>query len=139
MSIVRTVAVQCPQCNKENVVRVWESVNSSLDPDEKKSLLEGNLNTYVCQGCSLRVLVPVPFMYHDMERRICVQFYPFEALRSPGFFTHFSPHGAISQQVSRDLNLPDYMRHRHIVFDMSELVRYIVFREQLLEQHSEAG
>ena len=137
MSMEKTIHVVCPQCAKENTVRVWESLNAAMDPEEKKALLEGNLNTYQCQGCGLRILVPVPFMYHDTDRRICVQFYPFDALRSPDFYQHFSPYGAVSRQVSRDLDLPEYMRNRHIVFDMGELVRYIVFREKIFSDWSE--
>lgn len=132
MSIVKKVAVLCPSCQLENIVSIWESLNVALDPEAKKSLLEGSLNTYQCKACEQKVLVPVPFMYHDMDRQICVQFYPFDALRKPDFFSHFALDGSISKQVSKGLNIPKYMRNRHIVFDMSELVRYILFREQLL-------
>lgn len=133
MSIERTISVRCPQCQTEDTAQVWESINASLDPDQRTALLEGNLNTFVCRVCGTKVLIPVAFMYHDMERRICVQYYPFEALRKADFFDHFALNGDISRKVSRDLNLPDYMRKRQIVFDMGELVRYIVFRERLYE------
>ena len=133
MSLERTIAVRCPKCQTEDTAQVWESINASLDPEQKSALLEGNLNTFICRSCGTKFLIPVAFMYHDMERHICVQYYPFEALHKAEFFAHFAINGDISKKVSKGLHLPDYMRKRQVVFDMAELVRYIVFRERLFE------
>ncbi len=133
MSEARTVAVRCPQCQAEDTAEIWESVNASLNPQQKDALLKGNLNTFVCRTCGTKFLIPVAFMYHDMERRICIQYYPFETMRKAEFFEHFAINGDISRKITQNLNLPEYMRRRQVVFDMSELVRYVIFRERLFD------
>lgn len=133
MSEGRTIAVRCPNCQAEDTAEIWESVNASLNPELKDALLKGSLNTFVCHTCGTKVLVPIAFLYHDMERRICIQYYPFEAMRKVDFFEHFAINGDISKKVSKDLRLPEYMLKRQVVFDMSELVRYVIFRERLFE------
>ncbi len=138
MSIEKTITIHCPKCSTETATRIWESVNASLDPDEKKALMQGTLNTFQCRGCGLKIFIPVAFMYHDMEKQICVQFYPFDLLDKPDFLDHFRLDGGISKRISRDLDLPPYMRNRHIVFDMGELVRYITFRESLYQHYAGA-
>jgi Zn ribbon nucleic-acid-binding protein len=140
MSVRETVEAKCPACNEESQVSIWRSMNVTLDPDAKELLLAGNVNVFQCPKCGYESLLDVDFLYHDMEKRFCVQFYPYERLSDDGFLANFTADGTLPEQVTGEtgpVSIPDkfaYMLHPHIVFEMGELVRYVAFRDRLAEQ-----
>jgi hypothetical protein len=75
-------------------------------------------------------------MYHDVENHYCVQYYPIGSIETPEFFKDFSGDGFLIGASSSKKLAPnslfassDYIFKPHIVFDIQELVRYIIFRE----------
>jgi len=57
----------CPRCGHTQDVKVWTSVNATLDPSLKQLLLSGRLNLFVCPKCRLVDIPPIDVLYHDME------------------------------------------------------------------------
>jgi predicted RNA-binding Zn-ribbon protein involved in translation (DUF1610 family) len=136
MSVRETVEVTCPACGAEAQATVWRSMNTTLDPDAKALLLAGSVNVFTCPKCRYESLVDTDFLYHDMEHRFCVQYYPFERLSDDGFLGHFTVTGEPDPDSPAAARLPEpagYLLRPHIVFEMGELVRYVAFRDRLIE------
>lgn len=128
--------IECPKCGAKQTETVWESINATINPDLKEKLIQGQINVFHCQKCREEAFVSIPLLYHDMTRKFCVQFYPFEWLRYDRCLEDFT--------WDADLNIPfpmpkytDFMKRTHIVFDMNELVRYVIFRDKLSEGNME--
>jgi predicted RNA-binding Zn-ribbon protein involved in translation (DUF1610 family) len=130
MSVRDTVEAKCPACGEESSVTVWRAINATNDPDARELLLAGSVNVFSCPKCRYESLLDIDLLYHDMERKFSVQYYPFERLADDGFLEAFDAEG----RLAGPLDLPgnaEYLRRPHIVFELGELVRYIAFRERL--------
>lgn len=136
MSIEEEITVTCPNCRITQRYFIWRSVNISVDPELRDWLLEGKINFFVCKDCDFTGYMPIDLMYHDMQRRICIQYYPFDKLQDEKFFHGFSPEGFYEVDSIRNVPNADYIRKAHVVFSMDELVRYMLFREMLYEYHN---
>jgi len=136
MSVKETVEARCPACGEESSTTVWRSMNVTQDPDAKELLLAGTVNVFQCPKCRYESLVDIDFLYHDMERKFCVQYYPYERLADDGFLANFTIGAEPAIAVPNGMQVKpgmDYLTHPHIVFEMGELVRYVAFRDRLFE------
>ena len=136
MSVRETVEAKCPACGEESQAEVWRSMNVTQDPDAKELLLAGTVNVFQCPKCRYESLLDVDFLYHDMERKFSVQYYPYERLSDDNFLANFTVEGTPALNLPESAPLPDrmdYLLRPHIVFEMGELVRYIAFRDRLYE------
>jgi len=135
MTRVGAQVIECPYCENKQEVTVWHSVNVSMHQDLKKRLLDMEINTYSCNKCGKKVFINTPLLYHDMEQKFCVQYYPAEMMKDPSFFRLFNPDGSFNMDTSKILELSeDYVLKPHIVFDMTELLRYVLFRDGIKEE-----
>jgi hypothetical protein len=100
------------------------------DPQAKTDLFDGKINIFECHSCGLKVLIPVPFLYDDAARELCVQFFPFQMVDNQEFYGGFAQNGMAAAEID-DPAAPEYVRSRHTVFEMGELLRYVIFRERL--------
>ena len=133
MTIKRLVEIKCPKCQTKVETMIWDSLNVAVDPKAKKDLLEGKINLFECSKCDYKELLPVSFLYHDMENDFCVQYYPFERIGDRDFFDEFTK----DARLKIDFPVPEHLKHAaylkapHIVFSLEELVRYVIFRDRL--------
>lgn len=74
MSKHRFVKVKCPKCGSEIDASVWDSVNVDLDHAEKTKVLNGTFFQVTCQNCNYVSNLDYPCLYHDMAKRIMVQY-----------------------------------------------------------------
>jgi predicted RNA-binding Zn-ribbon protein involved in translation (DUF1610 family) len=133
MTLEEPKNIECPECGTKQMVTIWRSLNVTTDPEIKNALFDGKINVFECDKCGYSGFIPVPLMYHDMNKKICVQYYPFELLDHDEFFVQFDAEGGLNTKTFADINLPEYIRKQHIVFDMDEMIRYIDFRDRLSE------
>lgn len=137
MSVQETIDFQCPKCNTKSPLTVHRSINATSNPELRQALIEGKINFFSCSHCDQRGYVLVSLLYHDMERGFLVQYHPFPAVRSSEFLKQFDTHGRakldLAQLGGRLNRRLHYFTDIHIVFDMAELVRYIIFREKLYD------
>lgn len=136
MSVKESIEAKCPQCGTDSQTTAWRSINTRLDPEARELLLANNVNVFRCPKCGYESLVDIDLLYHDPDRRFCVQFYPFERVGDDRFLENFTHDNEPAVRVPEGMNLPErmsYVAHPHIVFDMGEMVRYIAFRERLDE------
>ena len=133
MSHRTTVEIPCPKCQDKQSVDVWDSINVTLDPSMRQQLFDGKINGFVCEKCSKAVVLHTPLLYHDMHRQFAVQYYPPEAIEDEEFLKEFQAehlwrHDELLRPESK---IPRHIQYPHIVFDLEEMCRYVVFREIL--------
>lgn len=141
MTRLRSIELECPRCGERQNTPIYDSINVSLDPILKEKLFRGEINLFRCEKCEENFFLQIPFLYHDMEKNILVQFYPFKFVEDKTFLEQFSKEGEFSFMVK------GFLRRKkrrifptpHIVFDMGELIRYIIFRDNLYNLWSEAS
>lgn len=136
MSVRETVEARCPACGEESSAPVWRSMNVTQDPEAKELLLAGTVNVFQCPKCRYESMLDIDFLYHDMEKRFCVQYYPYERLGDDRFLANFTTDAEPGIAVPDGMQVKpgmEYLTHPHIVFEMGELVRYVAFRDRLYE------
>jgi hypothetical protein len=135
----RSIELECPKCDAKQSVSLYDSINVSIDPNLKEKLFNGEINVFHCEKCDQKIFIPNPLLYHDMEKHLLVQFYPFEAIEDREFLKQFTREGeyssALINMVPRKLREP--YKRIHLVFDMEELIRFVIFREKLNELWAE--
>ena len=100
-------------------------------------MFDGQINLFRCPDCDFEGHIDVDLLYHDMQKELVVQYYPFASVDTPGLLRSFTPEG--EWRTPLESRGPRYIRRPpHVVFDMYELMRYIIFRDRLSEGSEEA-
>lgn len=73
MSKMHIEIIKCPECGRENEYKYWDSINVSLDPELKESVLDGSIFEYKCT-CGYMINLTHQFLYHDMKKKFMIQF-----------------------------------------------------------------
>jgi hypothetical protein len=125
----------CPQCGNAQQVEVRDSLNVTVDPNLRNRLFNADINIFTCESCNHKAIINIPLLYHDMNRRYCVQYYPPESIEDDKFMDQFTTDGKwsfrdIPEIVNNDLN---YMGDPHIVFSLFDMIQYIKFRDRLYD------
>jgi len=133
MTIKHQIELECPDCHVMQATSVWSSINVQVNPELKEELLKGRVNVLYCRKCSRRAIMATPLLYHDMEEEFWVQYCPFDSTMSKNLLENFGPDGEMRIEMLGPR--AGYLtRPPHLVFDMAELVRYVLFRDRLFEQ-----
>ena len=132
MSMVDSRPMQCPSCGHNQEATYWQTINVTVSPELKQFLMKGTINTFACEKCGEKAFINIPLMYHDMDQKFCVQYYPPEALDDALFFRQFNPDGSLAMDKNSAALARHHLTHPHIVFSMVEMVNYIVFRDGLI-------
>jgi len=127
----------CPKCDHTANYLVWDSLNVTVDPEDKPLLFEAKINMFECKECSEPFFIDVVFAYHVMDKKFYVQYIPDHQLEDPENFQMFSPDGSKIALPGIRLSGSEYMEHPHIVFSMNELVNYVIFRDLVFDLHNQ--
>lgn len=140
MTETQSVTLPCPDCGFEQKVQVWRSVNVTLDGNLRDRLFNGEINRFECQSCGVRKFMNVPLMYHDMTRQFAIQYLPEQVIEDAEQLSSYSADGSVNTEhfPQKMIDAASYMLRPHIVFDMGEMLRYIVFREKLADREQPA-
>lgn len=63
-----------PECNEKFNVDIFTSINVQMDKDMKNRVLSGKLFDMECAHCYSKFHIPYPVLYHDMEKKLLIQF-----------------------------------------------------------------
>lgn len=74
MSLQSKEEINCPKCSTKFPFVIWNSVNVSLDPEQKAKILDNSFFSATCPSCGVRMFVPYGLLYHDMEKKIMIFF-----------------------------------------------------------------
>jgi hypothetical protein len=138
MTMMREEEIACPECAKSQKVQICDTINATLNPELKRDLIEGKINFFKCAHCEFAGFMPTSLFYHDMELKYCVYFVPFDLAMSPQFLGRCTSDGTMSQEgMSSPPAGAQYIANPRIVFGIDELVRYVLFRDRLVEMSGE--
>lgn len=70
MSQRREISLTCPQCGKEYPFIIWNSINTTLNPEMKEAVKDRSAFRFVCPDCGAKTYVDYDLLYHQMEDRI---------------------------------------------------------------------
>ena len=74
MSKTQTVKITCPKCGEEFDFTYYESINVTLNPELKDSVLYGNVFKAICPKCGCVTTVVHELLYHDMDHKFMIKF-----------------------------------------------------------------
>jgi hypothetical protein len=132
------IEISCPECKAAQTTQVWRSLSPSVDPGSKELLFAGKINLFSCGQCSYEAFIPIDFIYHDPVQKFCVQFYSPHSIDNTEFINGFTSDGLptwVETLGTMGTQAP-HLLQPHIVLDMSELIRYVKFRDRLAAKHS---
>ena len=72
MSRPHVTVVTCPVCGSEQQITLWDSINSTLSPKLKRSLLKGEINVFRCLKCKKKTHIENNLLYNDMEAEFMI-------------------------------------------------------------------
>ena len=131
MSVQTREIVQCPECKYEQEMEVYRSINTGLDPNLRRELFEGAVNRFTCESCGHQSALAIPLLYNDPQRQFCVHYYPLQMVKSEQFLAQFNRDATVNAAQVEDPDIPAYMHKMQVVFDLNEMIHYILFREEL--------
>lgn len=144
MSRRRTVEVECPECGEKQNITIWTSLNATVDPKAKGELFDGGINAFKCRKCGYEDVYDSELLYHDMEKKFCVQYYPFRWIDSDDFLKNFDKKGereyGPEYEISNGSGMSkqyEYIMRPHVVFDIDELMRYVIFMDKVYKQEEQ--
>lgn len=68
--------INCPHCNEENEVILWEKVNVDMNPDLKEKLFSETINNMKCKSCNYVSRIDIPLYYNDTKRKFFIYLVP---------------------------------------------------------------
>lgn len=141
MTRPRTEELECPSCGMKKNVILYDSINVTVDPNLREKLFNGEVNVLNCDKCGDSAFFAAPFLYHDMERKFMVQFVPFAYVEEKVFLQNFTKDGKLLHVVAMRFprSFRQMCKNLQIVFDIEELMRYVIFREKLYDMWKEAS
>ena len=74
MSIKRTIQITCPKCQHTSDFTMWQSMNTSLDPELKAGVRDRTVFLFTCPECGAQTYIDYGFLYHQMEDRIMIHY-----------------------------------------------------------------
>ena len=136
MTEIKSIKVSCPDCGCEQEVQIWRSVNVTLDAGLRDRLFNGEINRFECISCGVTKFMNAPMMYHDMERQFAIQYLPEELIEDEEELSAYNADGSVNTEhfPPKMIESGSYIFRPHIVFDMREMLRYILFREKLAKR-----
>lgn len=72
----QVVKIKCPVCETPASQEVETRVNSKLQPNLKKDLLNGQLQYFECGNCGARRQIETEFLYHDPIKKFMIFLVP---------------------------------------------------------------
>lgn len=137
MSVPFLQQIECPACDTPRTVTTWSVIDAVADPSARTQLFAGEINAFVCKECGYAGQIVTPLLYFDRERQFSVQYYPADFLDDDAFLDSMSgppSETEIGALAASERERHEYLLRPHIVFDMDEMLRYIVFCESVWER-----
>ena len=80
MSKISIKPITCPKCKHNGELKMYESVNVSLDPKLRDEVLSGHIFEWVCPQCGETLSVRYDLLYHDMAKEFQIYYSPANCL-----------------------------------------------------------
>jgi len=68
--------IKCPKCNTESEMLVWETMDTSTDPQLKAQIRNGDCFGWHCPNCDNKSLIFYPTIYHQVNEHYIICYVP---------------------------------------------------------------
>ena len=68
--------IACPVCRQPITIQVRQIIDVTEEPQLKRELLSGRLNSFTCPVCKNSNALVTPFLYHDADKELVLLFIP---------------------------------------------------------------
>ncbi len=68
--------ITCPKCERESDFIIWNSINTTLDPEMKEKVRTGEAFAFCCPDCGNTAGVDYSCLYHQMEDEMMIYYIP---------------------------------------------------------------
>lgn len=76
MSQQKTYSIKCPECDHDQDVKLYESINIGVEPILRDTLLSNEVNNITCSACGFEFRVDKTLLYNDPPRGFMVYCIP---------------------------------------------------------------
>ncbi len=123
--------INCPQCNTEQEVVLYEAINVDEQPELRELLMQNQLNVIQCTKCQYHFRIDKPLVYKDPARRAMIYWIPTPDDATDKGEEQFQTYmEGITQLLPDDIDLPQVQ----LVFSRVELVERIFMLEEGLDE-----
>ena len=106
--------MSCEKCGHRQQFTLWQSLNATLNPEEKKSLLKGTLLRFTCEKCGHSAGLVYPMLYHDMPKQLMIWLWPAEGDPESG---ELHPTPLMNDYQLRIVPSPNRLMEKILIFD----------------------
>lgn len=125
MSRYEIQTVTCPECKHSFEFKIWNSINTMLNPEMKETVRNGEAFIYTCPKCGCRVRVVYPCLYHQMEDEIMIWLDPGDDIEKTEAllegrtdnFQEFLPGNAMESYQNRLVFSVEELREKLFILD----------------------
>jgi len=117
--------IKCPHCGSEADFMIWQSINTTLDPEMKENTRNGDVFRHICKECGENTMVYFSTLYHQMEDHVMIQLNLGDNIEESVEFMKGIFRNDKGEIVDLDIKLDDDYRNR-VVTDVNS------FREKLM-------
>jgi hypothetical protein len=127
--------IRCPRCDAESPFTLWRSLNVTLNPEEKQSLIAGELLRFTCPECGATTQVVYPMLYHDMKQKLMIWMTPDDgsgAAAAPDERQELPNEGVLAGYRARSVRSVNELLEKIVIFDAQlddvalEMVKIII-------------
>lgn len=112
--------IDCPHCKEKAELKMWDSINASLNSDLKEKVKNGTIFDWECPHCGKTARIMYPFLYIDMLNYFMVWF--------------GNPNSECSPELYQSMDIENYQfRNARTV---NELIEKITIFENGLDDHA---
>lgn len=72
MSMYEYQMAECSNCGNEEKIKIWQSVNVTIDKEEKERILNNTFFKHKCSKCGEEAYIEYEMLYHDMDKKMMV-------------------------------------------------------------------
>jgi len=131
MSNQKEYTITCPECDHEQLVDLFESINISESPELREMLLGNQLNQISCAACGYVLQVDKQLLYHDPDEGFMIYWIPLEGRTRLQVQQYFNENvEEMNKMLPPEFDAPQI----HLVFSRIELVELIFILEDDLDE-----
>lgn len=127
--------INCPHCNEENEVILWEKVNVDMNPDLKEKLFTETINNMKCKNCGYEGRIDLPLYYNDVKNKFFIYLVPDFPVDKK------EEENLLNNLKSQTLNILDkeYNNRKRLVFEYYNLLEKILIFDAGLDDRAIEG
>ncbi len=95
MTSVSLIKIKCVNCNRTNKIKIYQSVNLTLNPEIITEVYKNNFHNFKCK-CGFETIMTQQFLFHDMKKKNLT----YLTMNCEEFRKYLEKNGVLPQKIS---------------------------------------